>query len=164
MATVRPGGMPIPRGRKPPRVPHGYRRLPVLASEGSQREEAIVVVTADHGELLGDHCLYGKRSWYDGASRMPLIIASPSGLPAGRQNGDLVSHLDVMPTLLDLAGLPFRREDLAGRSLLPLVAGERGAAREVLLGQYGENEMAIYVCMDERDEYINTAAGGARRD
>jgi len=122
--------------------------------------ETIVVVTADHGEMLGDHYLYGKRSWYDSASRVPLIISSPVEMPEGARNDDLVSHLGVVPTLLDLARVPFDRGTFGGQSLVPLLAGQPGSSREVLFGQYGENEMAIYACMDQRYKYIYTAAEG----
>ncbi|MBI2440260.1 MAG: sulfatase-like hydrolase/transferase [Lentisphaerae bacterium] len=132
------------------------RILEFLARHGL-RDNTIVVVTGDHGCMLGDHYLYGKRSWYDGASRVPLIISAPDGLAGGRRNDDIVSHLDVLPTLLDLAGIPYKRASFPGMSLVDLV-NKRAPARELLIGQYGEKEMAVYMCMDRRYKYVYAAA------
>jgi choline-sulfatase len=91
------------------------------------RQEAIIVFTSDHGDMLGDRGLWFKMSFFDGSARVPLMIAAP-GLAGGRIDTP-VSTLDVAPTLADLAGV-----DLAevmpwtdGLSLLPVAEGaERG--------------------------------------
>lgn len=72
-------------------------------------DDTIVVYTSDHGEMLGEHGWWWKSTFYEGACRVPLLIAGPPlPLPAGRPNavGANVSLLDLGPTLLDLAGLP----------------------------------------------------------
>ena len=117
------------------------------------REDTIVVVTGDHGCMMGDHCLFGKRSWYDGAARVPLVISAPSGLPAGTRSDEMVSHLDLLPTMFDLAGLPVARDSLPGASLVG-----PDASREMLFGQYGEKIMAVYMAMDRRYKYTYFAA------
>lgn len=85
--------------------------------------DAIVVVTADHGEEFGEHnqFLHGF-TLYNTAIRVPLIITAP-GLAAGRVVDDNVSLLDVAPTVLDLAKLP-AATTFEGRSLVPLMTGE----------------------------------------
>ncbi len=82
----------------------------------------IVVFNADHGEMLGDHGLLFKGGYfYDEVVRVPLILRAP-GLPAGKRVADLVETVDLMPTLLQLLGLPVP-ERVQGRSLLPIIAG-----------------------------------------
>ncbi|HEY3174513.1 MAG TPA: sulfatase [Candidatus Polarisedimenticolia bacterium] len=83
-----------------------------------------VIVTADHGEEFLDHgdITHGQ-SLYGELVRVPFIIGG-SGLPAsarGRRSRATVELIDIMPTLLEMAGLP-RPPDLQGRSLAPLLA------------------------------------------
>jgi len=85
----------------------------------------IVAVTSDHGDYLGDHNLTGKSALpYDGAMRVPLIFRGP-GVPAGARSAELVEMVDVMPTLLDLTGLPVPK----GNQGVPLTAAMRGTGR-----------------------------------
>lgn len=70
-------------------------------------DRTVVVFNADHGEMLGDHGLLFKGSYmYDGVVHTPLIIRAPGKLPAGKVVDDLCEEVDVMPTLLDLLGVP----------------------------------------------------------
>ena len=87
-------------------------------------EKATIVLLSDHGEGLGDH---GEQEHglflYDDTIRVPLIVKLPREARAGRRVPDPVQHLDLLPTLLDLAGAEIPR-DLAGRSLRPLLEQE----------------------------------------
>ena len=89
----------------------------------SARDNTIIVFTSDHGEWLGDHLRYGKGYPADDAvSRVPLIIAAPGGQESQEYSG-IVEAVDIVPTLLELAGIqipPF----LQGESLAPLLAGD----------------------------------------
>lgn len=95
--------------------------LRVLEETG---QEAIVVFLSDHGDMLGERGLWFKMSFYDGSSRVPLMI-SATGMPAGRITTP-VSTVDVVPTLCDVAGIPL--DDVApwtdGETLVPLSTGE----------------------------------------
>jgi arylsulfatase A-like enzyme len=84
----------------------------------------IVVYTADHGLALGQHGLMGKQSLYEHSLRVPLIVAGP-GLPAGRRVEALSCHADLLPTLVELAGLP-GPEGVEGGSLVPAIGGGDG--------------------------------------
>jgi arylsulfatase A-like enzyme len=79
---------------------------------------AIVILTADHGEEFGEHGFFAhKASLYEPALRVPLIIAVP-GQTHGRVIDDLVSLIDVAPTILDWIGMP-APDSFEGRSLTP---------------------------------------------
>ena len=82
---------------------------------------ARIVYTADHGELTGAHGVLGKFSLFEGAIGVPLILSGP-GLPAGATIADTVHHVDLMPTLVELAGGP-ADSDLPGTSLSHVIAG-----------------------------------------
>jgi arylsulfatase A-like enzyme len=83
----------------------------------------IVLFTADHGEILGDHGLCGKSAYhYDSCIRVPLIGRWDGQWAAGRRERTLVESTDLMPTLLAAAGSE-EPPVMDGRSFLPLLAG-----------------------------------------
>jgi arylsulfatase A-like enzyme len=86
--------------------------------------DTVFVVVGDHGEALGEHgTLSHGRLLYDEFVRVPLVVRAPGRLPAARVVEGSCGLVDVMPTLLALAGAP-AEPSLDGRSLLPLAAGE----------------------------------------
>ncbi len=91
--------------------------LEALADSGLA-DDTVVVYTSDHGEMAGEHGLWCKSSFYEGAVSAPLIVSSPGRFPEGERSRRICNLTDLGPTLIDLAGadaLP--RAD--GRSLLP---------------------------------------------
>ncbi len=86
----------------------------------------IVAIAADHGESFLEHgTLAHCRSLYDTEIRTPWILAGP-GIPQGAVRDALSENLDIVPTLLDLAGVTAGEKAFAGRSLAALI--ERGEA------------------------------------
>jgi arylsulfatase A-like enzyme len=85
----------------------------------------IVIVTADHGEALGEHGQpYHSTDLYDAQIRVPLVIAGPGIQP--QHVAETVSLTDVVPTVLELAGFDATRgANLDGRSLMDLATGAR---------------------------------------
>ncbi len=83
-----------------------------------------VVYTADHGEMLGAHGLFGKSCLYEDAVGVPLIFAGP-GIPRGKVVNEIASHVDLFPTILAATGVPLSHEDadLPGLSLWPAIEG-----------------------------------------
>jgi arylsulfatase A-like enzyme len=82
-------------------------------------DNTIVVHTSDHGDSLGAHHLFAKEVMFEEATRVPFLIRLP-GQKRGKLIPQPVSHIDVVPTLLDLLGQP-RHPQCAGKSLLPLI-------------------------------------------
>ena len=80
--------------------------LSALDEEGL-REKTIVIFTSDHGYHLGEHDFWAKVSLLDESSQVPLIISVPGKKPAVCHS--LTELLDLYPTLIRLAGLPFTR-------------------------------------------------------
>ncbi len=94
------------------------RFLETLAEYG-ERQNTVICFVSDHGEMLGDHGAFRKGLPYEGSARVPLLLSGP-GIPRRTVCNDRVVELrDVMPTLLDAAGLEVP-QGLDGRSLLPL--------------------------------------------
>ena len=82
-------------------------------------ENSLLVLTADHGEGLGQH-QEGFHGFfiYDSSMRVPLIIRAPFGNLAGREVAEAVSHVDLLPTILEATGVPIP-DQVQGASLLP---------------------------------------------
>lgn len=92
--------------------------------EGTGRlSDTLFVYTTDHGEMLGTNGLWLKNVLLEGAAHVPLVIAG-AGLPKGKVVDTPVSHLDLVATLLDVAGIE-TPSGLRGHSLLPLIRGEK---------------------------------------
>ena len=97
-------------------------------------EHTLVIFTTDHGAMLGDFGQTGKGNFLEPVIRVPYIVVPPGGAPAvpsgetlgggGRQRtyDGLVEHVDLVPTILDYAGLS-QPDDLPGRSLRPVIEG-----------------------------------------
>ena len=98
--------------------------LDKLAAAG-ELDNTLVVVTSDNGMPFPR----AKANVYDAGVRMPLAVRWPARLPAGRVIDAFVSHTDLAPTFLDAAGLR-PPDSMTGRSLLPLLRGERVAGRD----------------------------------
>ncbi len=86
-------------------------------------DSTIVVLNSDHGETLYDHeCWFDHHGIYDNTLKVPLIIRYPRKIPAGLRLKGYNQHMDLVPTLLELAGV---RTDIKfdGRSLMKLIRG-----------------------------------------
>ena len=69
-------------------------------------EDTVMVYTADHGEMLGHNGLFFKQCFYEPAVRVPCVMRYPGVIPAGRVVGQITELIDILPTLLDYAGIP----------------------------------------------------------
>jgi choline-sulfatase len=98
----------------------------VLAALEASRQEAIIVFVSDHGEMLGRKGLWFKMNFFEGASRVPLMISAP-GLDPHRVETP-VSTIDLTPTLCDLAGISMA-EVMPWTDGESLVSVARGGAR-----------------------------------
>jgi arylsulfatase A-like enzyme/Tfp pilus assembly protein PilF len=98
-------------------------------------DRTVVAIMGDHGESLGDH---GESTHgffiYNSVTHVPFVIRAPYSLMQGRHVADPVRSVDVMPTVLDLLGVPTPKE-VTGASLVPLMTG---SASELNLDAYSE--------------------------
>ncbi len=111
------------------------RLLEALDATG-QAERTVVAFTADHGDHLGQHAMYQKMEMYEPAIRVPLLLSGPGIRTA--EHATCVSHLDLVPTLGELLGLP-AREGLDGLSLAPVLRGQAPLPDRPVFSQYSGN-------------------------
>jgi arylsulfatase A-like enzyme len=113
-------------------VDQALSRIRATLVDLAQWDDTLLVVTSDHGEAFFEHGSF-EHSYvpFDEVLRVPLVITLPERLPAwkAREVGALAWHLDLMPTILELAGV----ESVAtqGRSLVPVLEGRSAPARGV---------------------------------
>ncbi len=118
-------------------------------------DNTIVVVTSDHGDMLGERGMWFKRVFFDWSAKVPLLVFDPRA-PKPRRIADPVSHVDLLPTLVDYATdgkSPAWVEPIDGRSLVPLVAtGDDSADAEAFV-EYTAEGVTGPCCMLRRGKY-----------
>ncbi|HZT75378.1 MAG TPA: sulfatase-like hydrolase/transferase [Vicinamibacterales bacterium] len=122
-------------------------------------DRSTIVLLSDHGEGLGDH---GEQEHglllYDEAIHVPLVIKQESNAGAGRRVTDVVQHVDIVPTILDLVKAPLPG-NLRGRSLKPLLDGaahlpEQAVYSEAMYARYHFGWSELTALTDGRFRYI----------
>lgn len=119
---------------------HIGRLLQALESAGRSRD-TLIVLTSDHGDLLGDHWLGEKELFYEQSAGVPLIVFDPTSLPCGRVVDSVVESIDLIPTFMDALGQQADHQWLEGQSLMPMVRGETGQVRQTA---FSELDYAFY--------------------
>jgi uncharacterized sulfatase len=103
------------------------------------RKNTYVFFTSDHGAQLP----FGKWNLYDAGMRVPLIVAGP-GITSGTTTDAMVSWIDILPTLVDLAGGK-PPKDIDGRSFAAVLRGEKQSSREEIYATHsGDKEFNVY--------------------
>ena len=102
---------------------------------------AQVIYTSDHGDALGSHGIDGKGpTVFDEVTRIPLIIRQPGSTPAGGTCAHPVSHIDIVPTILEHFGMAVPRL-LEGRSLAPCLRDPGVRVNEAVFLEFGRYEV-----------------------
>ncbi len=115
-------------------VDDGFERVLSALAAARLANDTIVIVIADHGEMLGERGLWYKMNFFEPACRIPMIVHAPGRFAARRVEAS-VSLVDILPTLLDLAEVePVLAAPIAGRSLKPHLVGAPGP--DGLVGEY----------------------------
>lgn len=114
--------------------------LAALAAAGL-RERTLVIFSSDNGLALGSHGLMGKQNQYEHSFNVPLVLHGP-GIPAGRRSGAQCYLRDLYPTVCDLLGLA-TPAGLDGRSLTPVLRGERPEVHEAVFGYFTSTQRMI---------------------
>ena len=134
--------------------------LIALLRETGRLDDTIVIVTSDHGEMLGERGAWYKMSFYEGAARVPLIVRAPALFSPGRVPA-AVSTMDLLPTLVGLAhngDVPELAGPVDGRSLLPQLSGASDHD-EVVAEYLAEGAIApIVMIRRERHKFIHSPA------
>ena len=126
-----------------------------------QADNTLVIYTGDHGYMLGQHGRFEKHCGYEPAIRAPLIIRPPGAARAGGASPALVNLIDVVPTVLDAAGVRVPA-NVQGRSLTTVLREPATHHRDGVFVEYSENEEAYLVT--ERWKFIYGTGKRLRQD
>ncbi|HBH54064.1 MAG TPA: hypothetical protein DDY91_19435 [Planctomycetaceae bacterium] len=128
-------------------------------------ENTLVIFSSDHGYLLGQHGRAEKHCCYEPAVRAALLLRWPGVISRGTTTGALVELHDIVPTILELCGLPIP-DNLDGRSLNPLIEGLRHgttlAHRDRVFVEYADH--AEGMIRTDRWKLIYSAGNRIRQD
>jgi arylsulfatase A-like enzyme len=102
-------------------VDHHVGRILNWLKDSGQFEETLIVLTSDHGDMLGDHGLWGKMTYQDAAFHVPLVVKAPGNVCQPAVTAPTES-VDVTPTILDLIGAD-RPDGMDGNSLRGFLEG-----------------------------------------
>lgn len=136
-------------------IDHQLRRVIGTLREEGLLDNTIICFTSDHGDMLGDHGLWAKRIFLEQSANVPLLLvgaAKDERVPHHRVDDRLVGWQDIMPTLLELAGVPIP-DSVEGRSM---VTGEK---RDYLYGECSEGARANRMIHDGRYKLIYYPTG-----
>lgn len=117
-------------------------------------EETLIMVIADHGDMLGDHHHWRKTYGYEGSARIPFLVRWPEGLASGQRGQvcpEAVELRDVLPTFLDAAGIG-GAEDMDGKSVLPLLNGKTSEWRPFI-------DLEHDICYDKKNHWSAVTDG-----
>jgi len=127
-----------------------WRRIGVL-EEQNMSDNTIVVFMSDHGELLGDHGYTEKCLMYEASVRVPCLLSWPRVLPTGLRVTTPLAGVDLMPTLLDLAG-EVPPEKIDGRSVADAILNGRQPEPQPIFAEIASQE-AVYWGSTEREQF-----------
>jgi arylsulfatase len=111
-----------------------------LLKEKGLWDNTLIIFTADHGEMAGDHGRFSKGNFYEPVIRVPLIIKPPAGNTYLPVVSDMVETIDIAPTILDYAKLPIP-ETVQGISLRSVMEG-RTRGKEAILCEFTPNDQS----------------------
>ena len=152
-------------------------RILAHLEKSGELEETLIVFTADHGEMLGDHWAWGKGGWFEGSNHIPLIIRDPRAKKAarGKRIAAFTESVDLLPTILEWLEAPVPPE-ASGLSLASFLSGKKPAAwRDGVFWEFDfrspntqaaerrlgltSDQCTMNIWRDDRYKYVHFTAG-----
>jgi len=116
-------------------------------------DNTLVVYTTDHGEFMGGHgCIFKAMMMYDDLMRVPLIVRFPGVVLKGGSSRALASSVDLMPTLLDVAGVK-APDTVQGKSLKPVLTGRTATHHEAVFTSFPMAHLQVRMIRTDRYKY-----------
>ena len=140
------------------------RQLLEALDELGLADDTLVIHTSDHGEMLGEHGLWRKMSFYEQSARVPLQIRWPGRAAAGRRVAECVSLVDVAATIAAAAGAASPVAPMDGRSLAGLLAGPDPTWRDEAFAEHTAHGTDRARAMLRRGRWKLCLSGGEDRE
>ncbi len=127
-------------------------RLVAAMKQRGTWDSALVILTADHGEMMGAHGFLTKGRFYEESARVPLFIRWPGHVQPGRSRAP-VQMMDVYPTIVEAIGGKLSPGRFA-KSLLPLATGKAASVRDVAISEIGKDAPLGMMARDARYKWF----------
>jgi choline-sulfatase len=132
---------------------HCIGRLMTAIDEAGLGEDTLIVYSTDHGEMLYKNGICEKHTFFEDAVRIPLIMSYPGVLPVGQRSDALVSNIDILPTILTLAGIDVPPV-VEGKDMHSTFTG--GSIQDHIYAEYYHSLDPCRMVRDKRYKYIHT--------
>jgi arylsulfatase A-like enzyme len=121
---------------------HAIGRIISALKDVNVFDDTLVIITSDHGENLMQHYnFWGHNSLHDTVIHIPLIMRYPKKFPKNVKVKGFGQHIDLLPTILDIVGAPTGILEIDGKSLLPLLKGDK--IRDTIFMEHSSGQRAI---------------------
>src|SRR5262249_14609963 len=111
-------------------------------------DHTLVIFTADHGEMLGDHGMFSKFVFFEGSAHIPLLMRLPGVIPAGKIVDAPVAQIDVFSTILDYCGFPGHASE--GNDMRPLIEGKEDGSKRYVVSEWNGTAVPGFMVFDGR--------------
>lgn len=127
-------------------------------------DDTIICFTSDHGDMIGEHGMWRKGYPYEGSARVPMIFAGP-GIVANEKKTTICDLVDVMPTLLDLAGVtvPSEIDGVSHAAMLQDTTANINPARQICHGEHVIFGQSLQWMINDRYKYIWWSGDGTEQ-
>ena len=115
-------------------------------------DNTLVIFTADHGEMLGDHGMHGKFVFLEGSVHIPLLVRLPGLVPPQTVVNAPASHIDLFPTILDYLNRPGHPSE--GQSLRPLIDGKEKGTGRIAVSEWPNKRLPGFMIFDGRRKLL----------
>jgi arylsulfatase A-like enzyme len=130
-------------------VDYNIGRVFQTLEESGDLDNTLIILTSDHGELLGDYGSVGKRTMLDPSVRVPLLVRWPKHFKAAAQCDTPVSLLDIWPTILSAAGVS---ADSYGTDLVEIAEGKN--KDRAVISQFQQKNLGLYMLATRELKYV----------
>jgi len=138
-------------------IDHQIRILIGTLREHNLLDNTVIGFLSDHGDMLFNHGMVAKRVFYQSSTNVPFILAGkPLSSKRGTKSDKLLCLADVMPTLLDLAGISIP-------STVEGVSAFSSSERDYVYGEFGEGDAATRMIVNKRYKFIYYPVGNYRQ-
>ena len=134
-------------------------RLLAALRKNGQLENTVIVFTADHGDLCGEHGRLNKGVPYEGSARIPFVIYCSGKVPAGTVVGEALSCVDFLPTVMSLMDVNHGLQ-VGGRNAANLFRAKGGRWRDLTILRSTSNPQAQWLCaVSDRYKLVYASSG-----
>lgn len=135
-------------------------RILKTLEEENLEEDTLIIFASDHGDLMGDHDLWLKSFGFEGSARVPLIIKWKGKVEGGKRCHELVTLMDIFPTIMEAAGAKYGDSVRPGKNLMSFngVSGEE--TRDLVVLEYGMPPRHMTHIRTKKWKYLHYSNGG----